>query len=68
MVLRGGFIMYKDKRDVVKEYQEFCRRERLVESLSTASFWCEMYLKRETKIKQQRIAKIDEYIESKENN
>ena len=60
--------MYKDKRDVVKEYQEFCRRERLVESLSTASFWCEMYLKRDTKINGQRIAKIYEYIESKENN
>lgn len=58
--------MYKDKRDVVKEYQEFCRRERLVESLSTASFWCEMYLRRDTKINQQRIAQIYEYIESKE--
>lgn len=60
--------MYKDKRDVVKEYQEFCRRERLVESLSTASFWCEMYLRRDTKINQQRIAQIYDYIESKENN
>lgn len=60
--------MYKDKRDVVKEYQEFCRRERLVESLSTASFWCEMYLKRDTKINQQRIVQIYEYIENKENN
>ena len=57
--------MYKDKRDVVNEYQQFCQRERLVESLSTASFWCEMYLKRDTKINQQRIAKIYEYIESK---
>ena len=57
--------MYKDKRDVIKEYQEFYRRERLVESSSTASFWCEMYLKRDTKINQQRIAKIYEYIESK---
>ena len=60
--------MYKDKRDVVKEYQEFCRRERLVESLSTASFWCEMYLRRDTKINQQRITQIYDYIESKENN
>jgi len=58
--------MYKDKRDVVYEYQEFCRREHLVESLSTASFWCEMYLRRDTKINQQRIAKIYKYIESKE--
>lgn len=57
--------MVKDKRDVVKEYQEFCERNRLVESVSTASFWCEMYLKRDTKINLYRIKKIYEYIESK---
>ena len=57
--------MAKDKRDVVTEYQQYCRRERLVESLSTASFWCETYLKRDTKINQQRIAKIYDYIQSK---
>lgn len=58
--------MYKDKRDVVKEYQLFCEQERLVESSTTASFWCELYLKRDTKINQQRISKIYEYIENKE--
>ena len=57
--------MVKDKRDVVKEYQEFCERNRLVESVSTASFWCEMYLKRDTKINLYRLEKIYEYIESK---
>ena len=57
--------MAKDKRDVVTEYQQYCRRERLVESLSTASFWCETYLKRDTKINQQRIANIYDYIQSK---
>lgn len=60
--------MYKDKRDVVKEYQEYCRRCCLVESISTASYWCEIYLRRDTKINQQRIAQIYEYIESKNNN
>lgn len=58
--------MAKDKRDVVSEYQQFCKTERLVESLSTASFWCEMYLRKDTNINQQRIAKIYEYIENKE--
>ena len=53
------------KRDVVKEYQEYCRRCCLVESVSTASYWCEEYLKKDTKINQQRIAQIYEYIESK---
>lgn len=57
--------MAKDKRDVVSEYQKFCENQRLVEDISTASFWCEMYLRKDTKINQQRIAKIYEYIENK---
>lgn len=57
--------MYKDKRDVVQEYQDYCRRSGLVEDVSTASFWCEIYLRRDTKINKQRITKIYDYIENK---
>lgn len=46
-----------DKRDVVGEYQKFCENQRLVEDMSTASFWCESHLRKDTKINQQRIAK-----------
>ena len=58
--------MLKDKRNVILEYQEFCKKEHLAESPSTASFWCETHLKKDTKINQQRIAEILKYIE-KEN-
>lgn len=57
--------MMADKRDVVSEYQKFCENQRLVEDILTASFWCETHLRKNTKINQQRIAKIYEYIENK---
>ena len=59
--------MAKDKRDIVAEYQKFCERERLVESMATASFFAECHLNKETKINAKRIATLYGYIESLSN-
>lgn len=53
-----------DKRDIVKEYQDFCFKEHLVESHSTASFFCETYLKKDTKVNSKRIAQVYQYIDT----
>lgn len=54
--------MASDKRDVIKEFQDFCYRGRYVEDMTTASYFCELYLNKETKINGQRITRIYEYI------
>lgn len=55
--------MAKDRRNIVTEYQQFCKRNCLVEDMSTASFFTERYLKKETKINSQRIATLYAYVE-----
>lgn len=52
------------KKDVVSEYQEFCKRNLLTENMASASYYAEMYLNKETKANSQRIAKLYSYIDS----
>lgn len=57
--------MAKDKRDIILEYQQWCNRNYLAEVMSTASYFAELYLNKETKINNQRIAKLYEYVEER---
>lgn len=57
--------MAKDKRDIILEYQQWCNRCCYAEVMSTASWFAELYLNKETKINGQRIAKLYAYVEER---
>lgn len=53
-----------DKRDIVGEYQQFCKKNCLAETMRTASYFAEHHLNKETKVNGQRIAKLYSYIQT----
>lgn len=54
------------KAENIRQFQDFCKRNFLIEDSNTASFFCEMYRRKATKSNSIAIAQIYKYIEYKE--
>lgn len=59
--------MLKDKRDICKEFMDFCHKNFLVENETSASYFAEKHLNKETKINAERISKLYAFASQFEN-
>lgn len=50
------------KQENIKEYKEFCERNRLVEDESTVSFFCMIYRNKGTRTDDIRINQLYKYV------
>lgn len=51
------------EKTVIDLYRDFCEKNRLVETEATASAFCELFLRKDTKQNQKDISRIYKYIE-----
>lgn len=52
------------KTENIRQYQEFCRLKYLIEDENSASLFCELFRRKETKSNGVAIAQINKYIDT----